>query len=365
MHNDKALMRQVQHNCTISDARFAGIYSVCGLAMRLRDLYKWEHGLPPYEEHDAHKVLEWIGRKETRWEALQEAEYRDLVVDGQAIDPFDTIQINRLIQGRNLFYGAGYAQSLKPSFLLAEIEEQTSVAGYPVLYLGPEKARDLLTLPAFTQDDVIIVRKAAIEFYIWDQMLYLNQSGRPFFQFGLAACGLSEKDAGGLRNCLPKVVGVQEATFLYHEVGEMADTHFEHAIWRSIIATLPHTPAEFLARAVKDILADTHPQGTLPQIIHTHGKAALGFYAGFLDGLRKELFPEIRAAISDFMRDGNWQNVEAMTRAVHRKAQTIAQTITTLFVEGHREQDYTRMEEELVRRYLCPPTGRQLAPKFT
>ena len=131
-----ALIHQVRHNCTVSDARFAGIYSVCGLAMRLRDLYKWEHGLPPYEEHEAQQVLEWIGRREERWEALQEAQFQDLAIDGKRVDPFDTRRINGLIGRRDLFYGAGYAQGLKPSFLLAEIEEQTTAAGHPVLVLG-------------------------------------------------------------------------------------------------------------------------------------------------------------------------------------------------------------------------------------
>lgn len=33
---------QVKENCDISDAKYSGIYSVCGLASRLRDFYKWE-----------------------------------------------------------------------------------------------------------------------------------------------------------------------------------------------------------------------------------------------------------------------------------------------------------------------------------
>ncbi|MGA2402714.1 MAG: hypothetical protein ABSG91_13580, partial [Syntrophobacteraceae bacterium] len=37
------LQRQVQKNCDISDARHAGVYSLCGLLLRMRDLYKWEH----------------------------------------------------------------------------------------------------------------------------------------------------------------------------------------------------------------------------------------------------------------------------------------------------------------------------------
>ena len=46
------LANQVLHNCYISDSRFAGNYSICGLAMRLRDLYKWENGFEPWLEKD-------------------------------------------------------------------------------------------------------------------------------------------------------------------------------------------------------------------------------------------------------------------------------------------------------------------------
>jgi hypothetical protein len=357
MGDTRALIHQVRRNCTISDARFAGFYSVCGLAMRLRDLYKWEHALPPYEEHEAERVLDWIDRKETCWETLQEAEYQDLVINGRRLDPFDTIRINRLIAPLNIFYGAGYAQSLKPCFIVAEIEEKTTAAGHPVLLLGSERARDLLTLPALTQDRTIIIRKSALEFYVWDQMLYLNRSGRPYFHFAVSQCGIFEKDAGSLRHCLPAVVAAQLDTFLYHEVGELEDTAFDPTVWREIMAALPHTTTEFLSRCVKDILADTASRGALHQIVRSRSRAALGFYAAFLDGLRKSLFPEIRTAIKGFIQDGSWQQVEAMIQAVHQKAETMADTITSLFCEARRRKDLDGVTAELDRRYIRPLTN--------
>ena len=47
------ITRQVLRNCEISDARHAGLFSICGLALRLRDLYKWEKGLDPWVEKDS------------------------------------------------------------------------------------------------------------------------------------------------------------------------------------------------------------------------------------------------------------------------------------------------------------------------
>ena len=58
-----AIISQVLRNCSISDSRHAGLYSVCGLALRLRDLYKWEKRLDPWVEEDSSKILEWIGEK--------------------------------------------------------------------------------------------------------------------------------------------------------------------------------------------------------------------------------------------------------------------------------------------------------------
>lgn len=355
MPKTSTLVRQVRRNCAISDARFAGFYSVCGLAMRLRDLYKWEHALPPYEEHEAAHVLAWIGKKESLWERLQEMEFSALVIQGQSFDPFDTQAINRTIAPLDLYYGAGYAHGLKPSFFLGTVASRSTIDGHPVVTLASELARDLLTLPALTQDKTVLIRQSAIGLYVWDQMLYLNQSGRGFYQFALAAGGLSEQEAGSLRHCLPFVVAAQQKTFLYHEIGELSDTSFDPVIWRDIIAALPHTPVELLARAVKDILADTCPQGTLHQIIRSRAGAALGFYAAFLDGLGKQLFPEIRAAVRSYMQTGDWQAVADAVRLVYRKAVDMAQAITTVFDQGMRRHDSAWVLDELNRRYILPP----------
>jgi hypothetical protein len=357
MENAPALADQVRRNCTISDARFAGSYSVCGLAMRLRDLYKWENALPPYEEHDAQQVLDWIGRKESLWEDLHQAEFTDIAIDGDSIDPFDTEAINRLIAPLGLYYGAGYAHGLKPSFFLASVETQTTVRGHTVVTLGAELARDLLTLPALIQNQSVLLRQAAVGLYVWDQMLYLNQSGRPFYNFALANCGLGEKDVQSPRRCLSHVIAAQVDTFIYHEIGELSDTCFDQGIWRDIIAALPHTPVELLVRAVKDMLADTCHEGALHRIIQARSKAALGFYGAFLDGLGKKLFPEIRAAIMDFMHDGDWNAVTERVRAVYRKAADLARSITAVFVEGMQRHDSGWVSSELERRYIVPATA--------
>jgi len=59
------LKQEIRRNCEISDAGHAGLFSICGLLLRLRDLYKWEHSIPPWEEPEPADLMEWIEATET------------------------------------------------------------------------------------------------------------------------------------------------------------------------------------------------------------------------------------------------------------------------------------------------------------
>ena len=74
------IVGQVLQNCSISDSRHAGLYSICGLALRLRDLYKWEKGLDPWVEKESSEILEWIADKEEQWLELVEKDFNDISI---------------------------------------------------------------------------------------------------------------------------------------------------------------------------------------------------------------------------------------------------------------------------------------------
>ena len=343
---------QVLRNCDISDATHAGLYSICGLALRLRDLYKWENGLPPWEERESAEVLEWIGAKEQIWEQLTEREYDSISILDKIYDPFDTAGINAVRENQGLFYGAGYARSLKPTFLLALIEEKVIIDGHPVYILGRELARDLLTLPALSQDNGILLRREAARLFLWDKLLYLKKSGRQALQFALEQCGIHDCQPPTLRQHLNAILEVQQNTYIFHEIGEMRDTVFDRSLWREIIGTFPHTPIELLVRTLKDLLADTNEFGSLRRIIRTRQAAALGFYVAFFDGLPKELFPEITASFGEFRRTGDWQVVERAVAAGYRTAKDHAETILDIFQTGKLKADDAWIEKEIGSRLL-------------
>ena len=339
MLNLDDITRQVRHNCDISDAQHAGLYSICGLALRLRDLYKWENRLPPWVEKDSAEILEWIDARENRWEKLVDRKPADLAIGGRRFDLFDTSGINAVLEPFGLYYGAGYAQSLKPTFLLARLEHTSKVDGHTVYTLGQELARDLLTIPALSQDDGIILRREAAQLFLWDKIFYIKKSGRPALKFALFHCGMENPPNDELQRNLDRILAVQSRTYIYHEIGEREDTIFDRDKWREIIAAYPHTPVELAARAMKDLLADTGEKGPLHHIVNHRDSAALGLFVAFFDGLGKEFFPELRVAFQLFTGSGDWQLIAEAAAAGNRTARQNAEIILAVHKEGQRRQD--------------------------
>jgi hypothetical protein len=98
---ERSFYQAVKHNCDISDARDNGIYSICTLVLKLRNLYKWEQGLEPWEEPDSPVLLDWIAAKEKYWETLHAEPFVSLPINGAEIDPFLLPAINSYLSGAN------------------------------------------------------------------------------------------------------------------------------------------------------------------------------------------------------------------------------------------------------------------------
>ena len=348
------IIRQVLQNCCISDSRYAGFYSVCGLALRLRNLYKWEKGLAPWIEKDSSEILEWIGDREEKWEDLEEKEFDEITILGRTYDPLDARGINGVLEPHGLFYGAGYVHSLKPTFFLAILEDKREINGYPVYILGPELARDLLTVPALSQGNCIILRKESAKASFWDQIFYINKSGRYALSVALETHGLKEQHPKAIRGRLENIFSAEMETYIYHELGEIQDTIFDREIWREVIAAFPHTPIELLARTVKDLLADTNEYGTLRYITRERKTSSLAFYVAFRDGLIKELFPELKEAFQEFIQQGEWPIIEQAISAGYHTAKHFAEKICQLYRTGKQKNDMEWAENEIEKRLLAP-----------
>jgi hypothetical protein len=348
------LIEQVRHNCSISDCRYAGTYSVCGLALRLRDLYKWEKGLEPWVEEDSSVVLEWIGKKEEEWDKLEDQEFAGITVAGKTYDPFDLEGLNAVLAPHGLLYGAGYVQGLKPSFLLADLAETREVEDLRVYILGREHARDLLTVPALSQGNSILIRKESARIFLWNLIFFLKKSSREALGFALGTYGIPDHHPEALKESFARICEDEVETYIYHELGELKDTDFDRGVWRDILAAFPHSVIEFFVRAVKDILADTNEHGKLRYIIRERKAASLALYAAFLDGLRRMLFPQLVEAFSEFKENRNWQRIEEARAGGYAAARTQAEAVAEIYRIGKQKDDMAWVAKEIEKTVLGP-----------
>ncbi len=345
---------RVQLNCTISDARYAGNYSICGLALRLRDLYKWEKGLEPWVEEEPPVLLEWIGRKEEEWEALEGTDLAEITIRGTPYQPFHLEEINSLLEPFGFYYGAGFVHGLKPTFFLAPLEHVRVEDGISVFYLGRELARDLLTLPAMTQNECILVRKESARLFLWNQIFFVKNSGRDALRFAMQAYGISDHDPDSLKMNLNGISDDELETYVHHEIGEIREGSFDRSTWRELLSVFPHTPVELLVRALKDILSDTGESGSIRYMVRQKRASSLGLYVAFLDGLKKEMFPELRPAFTAFTRAGDWSLIEEAAVTAYRRTKDCADKVTSIFQEGKKTGDLEAAGRRIAEQVLRP-----------
>lgn len=353
--SDQKIIEAVQRNCDISDARDSGIYTVCILVLKLRNYYKWERGLEPWDEPGSAEVLDWIAAKEEFWAGIADEDFLPLPIKGGRFDPFEPGPINEELAGRGRVYGAGYGRSMKSIFFLAEQLDQRLVEGCPVTIMGRESARELASPFAMLQDGGIFIRREPMRFYFWDQIREIRPSGKAAMRYSLGRYGLlgpaETLDRALLREKLDSIVDREMEAIIHHEVGEMLEKTLDSLTLKKIVGFYPGSAIEFLARSVKDVLADTHENGMLGHIIGARKESSLGFYVAFLDGMRKTLFPEIVAAFSRFAVDGDWQVIEEARAAC--RCRNIARAgrlveICQQLAEETVDRTRARLDEELL-----------------
>ena len=311
---DCDIREAIQHNCDISDARDHGIYSMCSMVLKLRNFYKWEQRLEPWQEPDAPHLLDWIDRKEDSWERLEADSFESLKMGDAALPPFEVEAVNGALEGTGLHYGAGYGRSLKAVFFLAETRDRIEVEGCPVHILDAELARELAAPFAMAQNGRIIIRLESLRYFLWDHIQELRSSCKSSYLYSLKSYGLLKDgvlDQQAFKERLDDIVEQELALFIHHEIGELLETTLDSSHVRSVIGRFPASVLEFVCRAVKDVLADTHPRGVLGHICRERKSSSLGLYVSFLDGLRQELFPEMNNAWKQFHQNHDWRGIES------------------------------------------------------
>ena len=256
---------QIKTNCNISDAKYWGSYSLCGLLLRLRELYRAEKGLKPWESLLQKDVGDWITERETLWREIESRALEDISINGDVYRPFEVEKINAALNGAGLLYGAGFGVYMKPVFFVTDIISHEKVDGFDVYVAGTEYARDLSDYPAMLQGNVIIARVNLTRLLLWNRVEELRYKKTKcklsfaFSQFGITRENEIDEDMYGK---IAQIAFSEAGTiYIHHELGEAYEGRRLGEIWKTFLTSLPYSQAEVFARAVKDILSDTAGKG--------------------------------------------------------------------------------------------------------
>ena len=353
---DQQLIEQIQFNCDISDARDHGIYSMCSLVLKLRNLYKWERSLEPWHEPDSADLLEWIDARETYWEEIGEQDFKLLTINGQSCATDDVETVNRANGNLPLYYGAGHGRSMKAIFFLAEVLDRLTVEGCPVVLLGREFAREMASPFAMVQEGQVVIRTEPLRYFLYDHIQELRASCRSSFRFFLSSHGLLDDgvlDQQILREKINAIAVEERDLFIYHEIGELLEDSMSSATLGMMIGRFPGSVIEFVSRAVRDVLADTHPRGVLSHLVRKQNPSTLGLFVSFVDGLRQELFPELATAWKGFLEHKEWDEFEQVRISCRERTRRLAEKIEEI-AEGSEGQSDKEVQKRFNEVVLVP-----------
>lgn len=310
---EKALLEDIKFNCDVSDAQFWGFYSICGLLMRYRDLFRSEKGLKPWADIQRDEIGAWIGQKEARWPELEQQAFRELTIGERTYHPYDVADMNEALNKEGLIYGAGYGMYMKPTFFLAELRSVRHICGLTVFTSGTERVRDLFTAPAMLQGKSVFLRLEPLLMLLLYKHSELNVRRVAALENAFAHYGFQHRQIIDVTfyEKLAEMTERYAEVLLFHEIAEASEELVE---WKDILTLAGDRQVEHYLRAVKDLIADTSDQGPFKMIIENRDRGALGLSVALMEGYRKALYPEIKKAYADFSLHQDWTALEQARR---------------------------------------------------
>ena len=106
------LVKQVQRNCDIADAKYGGNDSLCIYLLKMRDQYIWKNSIELGAEVDRKALGKWINQTEDYWDQIEEMDLQPLDVSGDELDCFDSQGVNERINPHGWVYSAGLGQRI-------------------------------------------------------------------------------------------------------------------------------------------------------------------------------------------------------------------------------------------------------------
>ena len=340
------LIKTVQQNCHISDACYAGNYTLCIYLLKMREFYRWEKALPYTTKLSNDDIGPWLTERESLWDEAEKQDYKALSFEDMQYDPYDQQQLNNVLEQKGLIYSGGYGAYGKPVFFIAELEEKTVFDDYTLYVAGHELAREVSAPPGMAGDKNIFIRKESLRRFIWEKFeeSHWHKQENPLAR----ALGCYDFQ-GSPEKSLDRMTNVETDTVLHHEIGEIMATRLLGDDWDEMVINMPRSQLEFMARAIKDHLADA--VSTLPRLIENNEAAQLHFYFANMSGMRKVLFPSIHEAYKKWLESNSFDLLRNMIDQSREHWLTLARQSQQIFNQQGIE-GYEQIENLIKSRYL-------------
>jgi len=340
------LQSTIQTNCHISDALFAGNYTLCIYLLKMREFYRWETKKPYGIAISKDEVGEWLIKREQLWDTIEENDYSHLIIDGQKVDPFETQQVNELINKHNLVYSGGFGMLGKPVFFLAELQRKQQYDDYTLYISSKELARDLAAPPGMVQEKNVFIRRESLRRFIWEKV---EESEWYNDENPLARTLKCYDFKNNPDESLDKMTDAEVETVLHHEIGEIKAGQLLGTEWDDMIASLPRSQAELMSRAVRDNLADA--LSTLPMLMKDAEPASIHFYFANLDSMRKLIFPSIMNSYKEWLKAGDKSPIKNLINKSESHWLNISKSLMQIH-KKHGDESFSHMEALINSNYL-------------
>ena len=287
-----ALVRAVQANCSIADARHAADLSLCIYLLQMRELFRWEQGLAFGAEVDREGLGHWLACRESRWREIEDQAWVPLPIGQREFDAHDVELVNAALAPLGLVYGAGLAGTDRPTCFLAALHESKHRDdGLALLVCGREYARGLFAPPAaLVGGRMIVLRRESLARWLWEKFeaFSLRRSAGPMKAL---ADAYALHDTRAFVAALPRLVDDLCESLVLHEIGEHRAGRWLEPGWAAMRLALDQRCTDLRVRAVRDHIADL--EVTLPTLVERDEGIALHFWFANYEGLRAQLFPTL------------------------------------------------------------------------
>ncbi len=181
------------------------------------------------------------------------------------------------------------------------MEHSEQAGDYTLYVVGNELARDLPAPPAMSQGKAIYLRRESLRRVLWERIESWNWN-RPKNAMARALAFYDLKH--DLDAALDAITEKEMDSVLQHEIGEVYAGQLLGEAWEEMLANLPRSRIEFIARAIRDLLADHLT--TLPHILQQEDEIALHFYMANHSGMREVLAPGLKQNYQQWLEQGNF-----------------------------------------------------------